>query len=132
MQMTIVNPPTLAKPSGYSHGVIAAGGRTLYLAGQPGIDASGKVAAPGDLVAQFRQALSNMQTVVEAAGGSMGCIAKLTFFVVDKDAYKALLKPLGEEFRAFFQGHYPATTLVEVRDLFDDHALIEIEGIAAL
>ena len=132
MNMTIINPPGMAKPSGYSHGVIAAGGRTLYLAGQPGIDASGKVAAPGDLVGQFTQALANMQTVVEAGGGTMANIVKLTFFVIDKDAYKALLQPLGEEFRSFFKGHYPATTLVEVRDLFDEHALIEIEGIAAL
>jgi enamine deaminase RidA (YjgF/YER057c/UK114 family) len=132
MDMKIINPPGMARPSGYSHGVIANGGKTLYLAGQPGIDASGKVAAPGDLVAQFTQALANMQTVVEAAGGTMVNVVKLTFFVVDKDAYKELLKPLGTEFRSFFKGHYPATTLVEVRDLFDENALIEIEGIAAL
>src|SRR6266508_1982452 len=53
--MTPVNPPSLAKPAGYSHGWEVQGGKTLYLAGQVAFDQDGKVVGKGDLVAQFRQ-----------------------------------------------------------------------------
>ena len=131
MPKTIVNPSSLAKPSGYSHG-IAASGRLLFLAGQTGMDGSGRIAAPGDLVAQFRQALANLQTVVDAAGGQMSDVVKLTLFVTDKRAYRAQFKPLGDVYRAVFGRYYPAMTLVEVKSLFDDEALIEVEGVAVL
>jgi len=132
MAKTIVNPTALPRPSGFSHGIVAEGHRTLYLAGQPGVNAQGQIAAPGDLVAQFSQALANIQCVVTAAGGSMQDMVKLTISVLDTAAYKAVLKPLGTSFRTFFGSYYPATTLVEVRGLFDEHALIEIEGIAVI
>jgi enamine deaminase RidA (YjgF/YER057c/UK114 family) len=131
MPKTIINPPTLAKPSGYAHG-IAVSGRLLFLAGQTGVDASGCIVAPGDLVAQFRQALANIQAVLDEAGGQMGDVVKLTLFVTDKRAYKAQLKPIGEGYRAVFGRYYPAMTLVEIKSLFDDQALIEIEGVAVL
>ncbi|MEK7786425.1 MAG: hypothetical protein AAB658_13525, partial [Chloroflexota bacterium] len=59
MQKNILNPPSLAKPSGYSNGILTEGGRLLFLAGQTGLDATGKIAAPGDLVAQFTRALAD-------------------------------------------------------------------------
>jgi enamine deaminase RidA (YjgF/YER057c/UK114 family) len=132
MTKTIINPSSLPKPSGFSHAILAEGGRMLFLAGQPGLDANGKVVSPGDLVAQLAQALANIQTIVETAGGTMQDIVKLTFYVVDKDDYKAKLKPIGKVYRSFFEGYYPATTLVEVSGLFDDDALIEIDCFAVL
>jgi enamine deaminase RidA (YjgF/YER057c/UK114 family) len=132
MTKTIVNPPSLPKPSGYVHGIITEGGRMLFLAGQPGLDASGRIAVPGDLVAQFAQAVSNLQTVVQAAGGKLTDIVKLTIYVRDRDAYKANLKPLGAVWLSHFGRFYPAVTLVQVVDLFDDGALVEIDGIAVL
>lgn len=131
MTVELINPPTLAPPSGFSHG-LSATGRLLFLAGQIGMDATGRVTAPGDLVAQFAQALSNLQTVVTAAGGQMTAVVKLTLFVTDAAAYRANLKPLGAAYRAVFGRHYPAMTLVEVKGLFDPQALIEIEGVAVL
>ena len=128
---TIINSPKLAKPSGYSHGILAQG-RTLYLSGQPGLDASGKVIAPGDLVAQFKLALENIQTVVVQAGGKMTDVVKITFYVRDRNDYKSKLKPIGAVYKSFFQGYYPATTLVEISDLFDDGALIEIDATAMI
>jgi enamine deaminase RidA (YjgF/YER057c/UK114 family) len=104
----------------------------LFLAGQSGMDASGAIAAPGDMVAQFSQALANLQAVVVEAGGQMTDIVKLTFFVTDKATYRAQLEPIGAAYRAVFGRYYPAITLVEVRSLYDDQALIEIEGIAVL
>lgn len=132
MKATVVNPASLAKPSGYSHGMLAEGRRLLFLGGQTGMGPDGRITAPGDLAAQFRQALANLQTVVTEAGGALSDIAQLRIFVTDKPAYRANLKPLGKAYRAVFGRHYPAMTLVEVKSLFDDEALVEIEGIAIL
>ncbi len=131
MAKTIVNPKSLVRPSGYAHGVLA-GGRLLFLAGQTGMDAAGRIAAPGDLVAQFRQALRNLKAVLDEAGGQAGDVVKLTLFVTDKQAYRAQLEPIGEAYRTVFGRHFPAMTLVEVKSLFDDEALIEVEGVAVL
>ncbi len=132
MKKDIINPPALAKPSGYAHGVLGEGGRMLFLAGQTGMGPEGNIASPGDLVAQFAQALFNLRAVVEAAGGTMTDVVKLTIFVTDITAYQASLKPLGEAYRSFFGRYYPAMTLVEVKRLFDDEALVEIEGMAVI
>lgn len=128
----IVNPPALAQPKGFNHGILVTGGRTLYLAGQTALDAEGKIVAPGDIVAQYRQVLSNLKAVVEAAGGIMQNIVKMAIFVSDRDGYKAHLKPLGEVHKEFFGAYYPATALLEISRFYDDEALVEIEGIAVL
>jgi len=132
MQKTIVNPPTLAPPRGFNHGILTSGGRLLFLAGQDASDANGRIVAPGDLLGQFEQALRNLQAVVQAAGGAMQDIVKLTVFVADRDAYRAQLKPLGRIFRAHFGDYYPAMALFEVAKFFQDDALVEIEGFAVM
>lgn len=132
MNRDMLNPPSLARPSGFSHGILTSGGRLLFLAGQTASDASGQIVAPGDLVAQYEKVLQNLQTVVEAAGGTMQDIVKMTIFVDDRDAYRAQLKALGRIHRAYFGTHYPATALLEISRFFQDEALIEIEGIAVI
>jgi enamine deaminase RidA (YjgF/YER057c/UK114 family) len=127
-----VNPPQLPPPSGYSHAVRAGSGALIFLAGQTGADAAGNIMAPGDLAAQFDQALANLRMALEAAGGSPKDITRLTIYVTDKAAYKANLRPLGEAYRRRLGRHYPAMTLVEVKSLFDDQALVEIDGIAVI
>src|SRR5215471_18470786 len=128
----IINPPELARPRGFNHGVIVEGGRLLMLAGQDASDAEGRVVAPGDLVAQYEQVVKNLKAVVEAAGGGLQDVVKLNIYVTDRDAYRAQLKPLGEIHRAYFGRHYPATALFEVKGLFNPDAMIEMEGIAHL
>ena len=132
MEKNIINPPTLARPRGFSHGILVTGGRLLFLAGQTGSDAEGRIVAPGDLVAQYEQILRNLQTVVEAAGGKMQDITKINIFVRDRDDYLANLQLLGKVHRSFFGAYYPATALFEISRFFQDEALIEIEGIAVL
>lgn len=127
-----INPNSLVEPIGYAHAVEAGSGRTIYLAGQVAFDAVGTVVAPGDIVGQFDQALQNLQTVMHAAGGEMTDIVKLLIFVKDKDQYKQNLKEIGKVYREFFGKYYPAMTLVEVSSLFEDEALLEIEGIAVI
>lgn len=132
MNRTILNPPSLARPSGFSHGILTGGGRLLFLAGQTASDASGQIVTPGDIVAQYERVLQNLQTVVEAAGGTMQDIVQMTIFVGDCDDYRAHLKPLGTIHRAYFGNHYPATALLEISRFFQDDALIEIEAIAVI
>jgi enamine deaminase RidA (YjgF/YER057c/UK114 family) len=131
MPKSAVNPPQLAKPSGFSHG-LEARGRLLFLAGQTAQDGQGRIVAPGDLVAQFRQALLNVATVIEAQGGSLRDLVKVTFYVVDRRDYRAKSKAIGQVYRELMGGHYPPTTLVEVKALWDDDALVEIDGFAVL
>jgi enamine deaminase RidA (YjgF/YER057c/UK114 family) len=132
MPKDIINPTSLAKPTGFSHGILTTSGRLLFLAGQTGSDAEGHITAPGDVVAQYKQILRNIQTVVYSAGGSMTDITKLNIFVRDRDDYLAHLKPLGQVHRAFFGSYYPAMALFEISRLFQDDALIEIEGMAVI
>src|SRR5437660_5542870 len=132
MEKTIINPPHLARPRGFSHGILTTGGRMLFLAGQTASDAQGRIVAPGDVVAQYEQVLRNLKAVVEAAGGEMQDIVKLNIFVRDRDDYLAHLKPLGQVHRSFFGDYYPATALFEISRFFQDEALIEIEGIAVI
>lgn len=132
MGKTIVNPPSLARPRGFSHGVRVTGGTLLFLAGQTASNAEGQIVAPGNLVAQYEQVLRNLQTVIEAAGGIMQDIVKITIFVSDRDSYLAQSKALGSVHKAFFGNYYPATALLEISRFYQDEALIEIEGIAVL
>src|SRR6185503_5933103 len=96
MNRTILNPPSLARPSGFSHGILTTGGQMLFLAGQTASAADGQIVALGDIVGQYEQVLQNLQTVVEAAGGTMQDLVKMTIFVDDRDEYRARLKELGK------------------------------------
>jgi enamine deaminase RidA (YjgF/YER057c/UK114 family) len=128
----LINPPGLAAPRGFTHGILVTGRRLLFLSGQDASDAEGHIVAPGDLVAQFEQALRSLVTVVEAAGGKATDIVELTIFVKSRNDYVAQLKTLGQVYRRFFGGYYPAMALFEVGGFFQPEALVEIKGIAAL
>ncbi|MGI8564527.1 MAG: RidA family protein [Candidatus Dormibacter sp.] len=124
----LINPPELGPPAGFSH---AAASRDLVvLGGQIGCDASGRILAPGDLVAQFGRALENVAIALRAAGSAPELALKLTYFVTDVAAYRANLKPIGQSYRAVFGKHFPASSLFEVKGLFNPEALIEIECLA--
>ena len=132
--ISAVQPRTLPKPQGYSYGYEVKHGRLIFIAGQVARDGNNEVVGKGDIVAQFRQACANIQTVMSAAGGEMSDIVKLTIYVLDVDGYKQRLREIGGVYREYFGKHFPAMTLVGARDLFDaaDGCIIEIEGVAAL
>ncbi len=67
-----------------------------------------------------------------ARAGRMNDIVKLTIYVLSKTEYKARGREIGAVYREYFGRHYPAMTLVEVRGLYDDDCLIEIEGVAVV
>ena len=128
--MELVNPPSLAKPRGYSHGAVARG-RTLALAGQIGWDASARLVS-AEFAAQFEQALANLVETLRAAGGRPEDLISLRIYVTDKRRYLAASKEVGEAYRRLLGRHFPAMALVQVADLLEDGALVEIEGLAVL
>lgn len=123
-----VNPEELAPPRGFSHATVA--GDTVWVGGQIGSDASGKVVEPGDMVAQYTRAIRNVAIALRAAGCQPADTVKLTYYVTDIKAYRDNRKALGAAYREFFRNDYPASTLVEVRSLVDPDALIEIDAVA--
>jgi enamine deaminase RidA (YjgF/YER057c/UK114 family) len=127
---TVVNPSTLAVPRGYSNGMVLGPGRLLFVAGQIGWDRDGKLAE--GLVAQFDQALSNVLDVVREAGGAAEHIGRLTIYVTDKRDYGANTRAIGQRYREHMGKHFPAMALVEVQDLLEDGARVEIEATAVL
>ena len=129
---TIITPPDLITPIGYSHAVSSSGGKTVYLAGQVAFDAKGNILYKDDIVGQFGQALHNLQSAMAAAGGKMTDIVKLNIFVKNKNDYAAKMKEIGKVYATYFGKYFPAMTLAEVSSLFEDDALLEIEGIAVI
>ncbi len=133
-QIALHNPPSLMKPVGFSHAAETRGGRMLFLAGQVAKDRDGRVVGKGDLVAQFRQVCENLKTLVTAANGQLTDVVKLTIYVLDAGEFKRQGQPIGVVYREYFGKHFPAMTLVGVRDLYDasEGCLIEIDGFACL
>ena len=81
---------------------------------------------------QVQRALQNIVAILAEAGGRPGHIARMTWYVLDKGEYLAAQKEIGRVYRAIFEDHYPAMTLVEVAGLLEDGALVEIEATAVL
>ncbi len=132
MSFEIVMPDGLGPPRGFNHGMLApAGGRVLFVAGQPALDASGRITASG-LVEQWDRALERVLAVVRAAGGAPEHIGRMTLYVTDLQAYRASFERVGQVYRKHMGRHYPAMTLVEVKALVDADALVEIEATAVL
>lgn len=127
----IVDPVQLAKAQGFSHGVLATPGRLLFVAGQIGWDSNARLVS-SEFGPQFEQALQNVVAVVTEAGGRPQHLTRLTIYVTDKRRYLAVLKDVGAGYRRQMGRHYPAMALIEVQDLLEEGALVEIEGTAVL
>ncbi|MFC7886815.1 RidA family protein [Streptomyces sp. NPDC057376] len=126
-----LNPPELSPPTGFSHAVVATGTRVVFLAGQTALDTDGKVT--GDtLPGQFEQALTNLLTALRAAGGTPADLARVTVYATDVAAYRTHAAELGRTWRELAGRDYPAMAVVEVVRLWDERALVELDGFAVL
>lgn len=125
-----IQPEGWAPAKGYANGIVDRNG-TLHVGGQIGWDAD-QVFRAHDFVGQTEQALRNIRTVVEAAGGQASDIVRLTWFVTDKTDYLARQREVGEAYRRVLGRHFPAMTMVVVQALVEDAALVEIEATAVL
>lgn len=122
------NPPNLPRPAGFSHATGA--GDMVHFGGQVGCDVSGRILAPGDMAAQFSQAIRNLGLALQGARCTPADVVKITYLVTDVAAYRAVLKEAGAAYREVFGKHFPASTLIEVKGLFDPDAVVEIECVA--
>jgi enamine deaminase RidA (YjgF/YER057c/UK114 family) len=128
--MEPLQPPGWPRPRGYSNGV-AADGRLVFVAGQIGWDATGAFPA-ADMAGQVRQALLNVVAVLAEAGAGPEHIARMTWYVTDRDAYVADPAGIGAAYRDVIGRHCPAMSVVEVSRLVEPAAKVEIEVTAVV
>jgi enamine deaminase RidA (YjgF/YER057c/UK114 family) len=126
-----INPPGLSPATGFSHAVVATGSRLVFLAGQTALDAEGKVV--GDtLPEQFEWALGNLLAALHAAGGTPADLARVTVYATDVAEYRAQAPQLGRIWRRLAGRDYPAMAVVGIVRLWDERALVELDGFAVL
>ena len=130
MTVDRVNPPQLAAPVGFSHAVVGTG-TIVFLAGQTALDPSGHLVG-GDVVSQFETALGNLLAALGAAGGRPDQLASLTVYAVDLGDYRAHAREIGRVWRRLVGIDYPAMAGIGVARLWDDDALVEVQGFAVL
>ncbi len=123
-----LQPATWPRPRGYANGV-SARGRTIHVAGQIGWDANEQLVST-DFVAQARQALHNILAVLACDHAGPEHLVRLTWYVTDREAYRASGAALGEAYRDIIGRHYPAMSAVQVCALMEAGALVEIEATA--
>lgn len=118
---------------GYENGVLVeGGGQLLFVAGQIAWTPDQKLVGQGDMAAQFVAALDNVLAVVEAAGGLPQEITRMTVYVTDKKAYLKATRAIGAAWKERLGRHYPAMALVQVADLLEEGAMVEIEATAVI
>jgi enamine deaminase RidA (YjgF/YER057c/UK114 family) len=123
-----INPPTLATPRGYSHVIeVPAGNRLVFIAGQVALDSAGRLVGAGDVRAQATQVFENLRRALAATGATFADVVKLNYYVVDA-AQVPVLREVRD--RYINAAAPPASTLVEVRRLFRDDVLLEVEATA--
>ncbi len=126
-----INAEGLARPAGFSHAVRVTGGRTVHLAGQTALDASGVIVGDG-VVEQFERALGNLVAALQAAGGRPADLVTMTVYVVDMDDYRAHSREIGEVWKRLVGNDYPAMAGIGVSRLWDAEALVEVQGAAVI
>jgi enamine deaminase RidA (YjgF/YER057c/UK114 family) len=128
--MKFLQPPSWPRPKGYANGVTAKG-NLIFLSGMIGWNAQGQF-ADGGFAAQVRQALLNIVEILNQAQAKPEHIARMTWYVLDKNEYLAASKELGAAYREIIGRHYPAMTVVEVSGLIEADARVEIEVTAVV
>ena len=126
-----VNPKDWPRPSGYSTAMIAEGA-IIAIAGQIGWDPITEKLVSDDLVQQSRQALANVLTALEAAGGKPEHLIRLTWYITNREVYLKSLSKLGKAYRDELGNHYPAMSVVVVSALLEKAAQVKIEATAVI
>ena len=130
MMLELINPDDLPAPLTYTHVIVAAGSKMVFIAGQEPEDGQGNLVGHGDLAVQARQVFANLGRALAAGGARPGQVAKITIFVV---RHRPEYLPVIEEARvALFGDHKPADTLVGVEALGRPGYLIEVDATAVM
>jgi enamine deaminase RidA (YjgF/YER057c/UK114 family) len=130
MAHEVIQPEGWAKAKGYANGMKTADNQ-LFIGGQIGWNGD-QVFESHDFIGQMEQALSNIVAVLQAAGGKIEDLVRLTWYVIDKKEYVARQAEVGAVYRKVLGRHFPAMTMVVVAGLVEDEALLEIEATAVL
>ena len=125
-----IDVPGWKRPRGYSNGIVTKG-EILFVAGQIGWDHEEKLVSD-EFLPQFSKALENVKAVLDAAGAKPEHLARVTIYVTDKTVYLAAAAQIGDEWRRILGKVFPAMALLQVADLLEDGALVEIEATAVI
>jgi enamine deaminase RidA (YjgF/YER057c/UK114 family) len=131
MPIQRLNPPSLSKPTGYSHATLVTAGRQVHVSGQVALNASGEIVGKGDIAAQTEQVYQNLKAALSAAGADMRHVFKLVTYVVDLTPARAT-EIRKVRLAHMTEGDYPASTMVGTTALVHPDFLIEVEAIALL
>lgn len=123
------NPPTLAKPRGYSHVAEVLSGRTVYIAGQVSQDKDGKLVGPGDFRSQCVQVFENLKLALASVGADFTHVVKLNNYFTDMAAI-TIYREVRDQYVNTQQP--PASTAVQVTRLAREEWLLEVEAIAVV
>ncbi|GAA0790337.1 RidA family protein [Cupriavidus gilardii] len=132
--MAVLQPPGWAAPRGYANGILTefqAGSRLIFVGGQIGWNGQCEFESD-DFAEQTAQALRNVIAVLEQGGARAEHIARMTWYVKDKAEYVAAYPAIGKHYREIIGRHFPAMTAVEVADLIEPRARVEIEVTAVV
>jgi enamine deaminase RidA (YjgF/YER057c/UK114 family) len=128
MPFSTIATPEARPVANYKMATRMEGGRLLYVSGQVAWDANGNIVGKGDVGAQARQTFRNLRQVLQAAGGDLGSLMKMTTYITRAEDRPAVAEARSE----FFDGEVPASTLIVVKSLFHPDFLVEIEGVAVV
>jgi enamine deaminase RidA (YjgF/YER057c/UK114 family) len=130
MSTEILQPSEWALPKGYANGV-AARGRMIFIAGQIGWDINGQFTSD-QLTDQVKQALRNIVRVLREGQAEPRHLVRLTWYVLSREAYLREAREIGAAYREVLGKHFPAMSVVEVKGLVEQRALVEIEATAVV
>jgi enamine deaminase RidA (YjgF/YER057c/UK114 family) len=127
---TFINPPGLSKPGGYTHAVVVPSGmRLVVISGQVALDSTGRIVGAGNMTVQATQVFENLKLALAGVGATFKDVVKLNTYLTNmgqsqafrtvRDKYVDMAAP-------------PASTLIEVRRLFRDEFVIEVEAMVAI
>jgi len=130
-QAILKNPPTVSKPTGYSHAAEIDLGKIkmLIISGQVALDVEGKVVGENNFEQQTEQVFKNIKAIVENSGGTMNDLIKITIYVKD---VSNIVKFREIRNKYINVSNPPASTLVEITNLARDEFLVEVEATAVI
>ncbi|HEX2329833.1 MAG TPA: RidA family protein [Candidatus Angelobacter sp.] len=128
--MKILQPADWPRPKGYANG-ISARGQLVFVSGIVGWNTQGEFVAL-DFAGQVEQALQNIVAILKEGNARPEHIARMTWYVLDKNEYLSSTKEIGASYRKVIGSHYPAMTVVEVAGLVEANARVEIEVTAVI
>lgn len=132
--MKTLQPPDWLAPRGYANSILTemtVGSRLVFVGGQIGWNGQQQFETD-DFAGQVRQALANIVAILAEGGARPEHIVRMTWYVTDKQEYVAAYPAIGKHYRELIGRHFPAMTAVEVADLVEDRAKVEIEVTAVV